>query len=52
MTDKMGRKVMRHVRMEDDGSDEVEDVTGGATRTMTVSTPKVSGEKIKAEAEV
>jgi len=117
MTDKMGRKVMRHVRIEDDGSDEiekttikasvednktrvkvelrfltnsttndtiaedildrinaiesnvsgmikierdddaededeVEDVTGGATRTLTASTPKVYREKIKAQAEV
>lgn len=117
MTDKMGRKVMKHVRIEDDGSDEVEittikasvednktnvkvelkfltnsttndtiagdildrinaiesnvsglikiqrngeseeeneveDVTGGATRTLTAPTTKVSGEKIKAQAEV
>lgn len=117
MTDKMGRKVMKHVRIEDDGSDEVEittikasvednktnvkvelkfltnsttndtiagdildrinaiesnvsglikiqrngeseeeneveDVTGGATRTLTTPTTKVSGEKIKAQAEV
>ncbi|TRZ89368.1 MAG: hypothetical protein D4R88_05630 [Methanosarcinales archaeon] len=117
MTDKMGRKVMKHVRIEDDGSDEVEittikasvednktnvkvelkfltnsttnntiatdildrinaiesnvsglikiqrngeseeeneveDVTGGATRTLTAPITKVSGEKIKAQAEV
>ena len=117
MTDTMGRKVMKHVRIENDGSDdvekttikasvednkthvkvelkfltnsttndtiagdildrinaiesnvsglikiernggsgdevEVEDVTGEATRTLTASTPKVSGEKIEAQAEV
>ena len=37
---------------EPDDENEIEDVTGAATRTLTSSTPKVTREKIKAQADV
>lgn len=47
---KIERDVKEEAETEDE--DEVEDVTGGTTRTLTASTPKVPGKKIKAQAEV
>lgn len=47
-------KIERDVKeeAETENEDEVEDVTGGTTRTLTASTTKVPGEKIKAQAQV